>query len=238
MTAPQETRTTTMGLDKDSPTRVLTDYEIARALKELPSWRKREGALVCAWTFPDSREAVDFLALVAEAAEHQGHHPDVDWRASTIFLRTTSRDVGDEITLRDVALASLLEFAATDSGAVAVPHRHQDVNLGIETQDPAKLEDFWIGVMGYRKGRDGFLVDPEGRNPRIRLEGTATPSANRIHVEKFMSHSGLEALQEALEPHAGAGDRTHAPALNIYTDADGNRVGLNTEQRDEPPAFQ
>lgn len=227
-----------MGLDKDSPTRVLTDYEIARALKELPSWRKREGSLVCAWTFPDTREAVDFLALVAEAAEHQGHHPDVDWRANTIFLRTTSHDVGDEITLRDVALASLLEFAASDSGAVAVPDRHQDIALGIETRDPARLEAFWIGVMGYRKGRDGFLVDPEGRNARIRLEGTATPGANRIRVEKFMSHSGLEALQGALEPHAGAGDRTHAPALSIYADADGNRVGLNTEQRDEPPAFQ
>ncbi len=227
-----------MGLEKDSPTRVLTDYEIARALKELPSWREREGALVCAWEFPDSREAIDFLALVAEAAERQGHHPDVDWRANAVFVRSTSHDVGDEITLRDVALATLLEFAASDSGAVAVPHRHQDVDLGIETPDPAKLEDFWTGVMGYRKGRDGFLVDPEGRNPRIRLEGTPTPGPNRFRVEKFVSHSGLEDLQEALVPHAGAGDRSDAPALIIYTDADGNRVRLHTEHRHEPPAFQ
>ena len=93
---------------------------------------------MCAWAFPDSREAVDFLAIVAEAAEHQGHHPDVDWRWNTIFLRTTSHDVGERITLRDVALATLLEFAAADSGAVAVPHRHQDVPLGIDTQDPAR----------------------------------------------------------------------------------------------------
>jgi 4a-hydroxytetrahydrobiopterin dehydratase len=227
-----------MGLEKDSPTRVLTTYEIARALKELPSWRERQGALVCAWEFPDSREAIDFLAIVAEAAERQGHHPDVDWRWNTIFLSTTSHDVGSEVTLRDVALATLLEFAASDSNAVAAPQRHQDVQLGIDTQDPARLEDFWINVMGYRKGRDGDLVDPEGRNPRIWFQETATPNPNRLHIDKYISHSGLDHARAALEVNTGTGDRTHEPSWTIYSDADGNRVCLCTEQGNQPPAFE
>lgn len=226
-----------MDLDKNSPTRVLSTYEVARALKELPSWRERHGALVCAWEFPDSREAVDFLAIVAEAAERQGHHPDVDWRWNTIFLSTTSHDVGSEITLRDVALATLLEFAAADSSAVAAPQRHQDVHLGIDTRDPARLEDFWIDVMGYRKGRDGDLVDPAGRNPRIWFQETETPNPNRMHIDKYISRSGLEHAQAELEASAGTGDRTHEPSWTIYTDADGNRVCLCTSDGEQPPAL-
>ena len=164
----------------DSPKHVLDGYEIARALKELPSWRERMGTLVCAWSFATSREAVDFLAIVAEAAEHLGHHPDVDWRWNTIFLTTTSHDVGGEITPRDIELATLLEFAAADSGAIAVPHRHQDMTLAIDAQDPAKLEAFWSATMGYRKGRDGDLVDPGTPQPAAVVPGN--PNAKRQQV--------------------------------------------------------
>lgn len=227
-----------MALEKDSPLRVLDRYEIARALKELPSWRERRGALVCAWAFPDAREAIDFLAIVAEAAELHGHHPDVDWRRDTIFLSTTSRDVGGGITLRDVALATLLEFAAADCAALAVPRRHQDVDLTIDTPDPAGLEGFWTDALGYRKGHDGDLVDPEGRNPRIRLQHTPIPHANPIHVEKHMSASGLEQVQAALDPGAGAGERTRGDGRTRYADADGNRLWLCTEERTDPPALE
>ncbi|EMQ99658.1 4a-hydroxytetrahydrobiopterin dehydratase [Paeniglutamicibacter gangotriensis] len=227
-----------MALEKDSPNRILTDYEVARALKELPSWRERDGALVCAWAFADTRDAIDFLALVAEAAEHQGHHPDVDWRATTIFLRSTSHDVGDEITLRDVALATLLEFAATDSGAVAVPNRHQDLRLGFETGDPERLSEFWAGAMGYSVGRDEDLVDPEGRNPRIRISSAGNPQEHGIHIERLIAHSSLEDARQKLEQAQTSGAPVHGPSGIRYTDADGNRLYLDTEYREETPEFQ
>ena len=213
----------------DSPKHVLDGYEIARALKELPSWRERMGTLVCAWSFATSREAVDFLAIVAEAAEHLGHHPDVDWRWNTIFLTTTSHDVGGEVTPRDIELATLLEFAAADSGAIAVPHRHQDVTLAIDAQDPAKLEAFWSATMGYRKGRDGDLVDPERRNPPLWFQETPTPNANRFHIDKLVARSEFDAAREKMLPVAGEGDSTHAPGWVVYTDPDGNRMCLCAE---------
>ncbi|GAA1495649.1 4a-hydroxytetrahydrobiopterin dehydratase [Paeniglutamicibacter kerguelensis] len=213
----------------DSPKHVLDGYEIARALKSLPSWRRRGGALVCAWSFATSREAVDFLAIVAEAAEHLGHHPDVDWRWNTIFLTSTSHDVGGEITPRDIELATLLEFAAADSGAIAVPHRHQDMTLAIDAQDPGKLEGFWSATLGYRKGRDGDLVDPERRNPPLWFQETQTPNANRFHIDKLVARSEFDAAREKMLPAAGEGDAIHAPRWVIYTDPDGNRMCLCAE---------
>lgn len=213
----------------DSKKRILDDYEISRALKELPSWRARQGALICAWSFSTSREAVDFLAIVAEAAERQGHHPDVDWRWNTIFLTTTSHDVGGEITERDIDLATLLEFAAADSGAIAVPHRHQDVTLAIDTQDPERLEGFWAASMGYRTGREGDLVDPERRNPPIWFQQTDTPNASRIHLDRLVSRSEFEDSRERMAPGAGVGDESFAPRWIVHTDPDGNRMCLCAE---------
>ncbi|NKG20405.1 4a-hydroxytetrahydrobiopterin dehydratase [Paeniglutamicibacter terrestris] len=219
-----------MSLEKDSPTRVLTDYEIARALKELPSWRQRSGSLVCAWSFADSREAIDFLAIVAEAAERQGHHPDVDWRWNTIFLSLTSHDVGSEITLRDLALATLLEFAAADCGAVAVPQRHQDVELVIQSADPGALEQFWIDALGYRVGRDGVLRDPQGRNPQLRFNTPTDKNAAGIVVEKYVSATSQEQDHDQ-EP-------TERPGPGFLLDAEGNRFALRTDEQLDPPPFQ
>lgn len=213
----------------DSNKRIMDAYEISRALKALPSWRERQGALICAWSFATSREAVDFLAIVAEAAERQDHHPDVDWRWNTIFLRTTSHDMGGEITERDIELATLLEFAAADSGAIAVPHRHQDLTLAIDAQDPAALEGFWTASMGYRKGRDGDLVDPERRNPPIWFQQTDTPNENRIHIDRLVARSEFTVAREKMEPATGPGDDSSAPRWVVYTDPDGNRMCLCAE---------
>lgn len=213
----------------DSKKRILDSYEIARALKQLPSWRERGGALVCAWKFGSSREAVDFLAVVAEAAEHLGHHPDVDWRWNTIFLTSSSHDVGGEVTERDIELATLLEFAAADSAATAVPQRHQDMAVAIDTANLEELEGFWKTAMRYRKGRDGDLVDPERRNPPIWFQQTEAPHQNRFHIDKIISRSELAAARERLLPVAGEGDQTFAPDWVVYTDPDGNRMCLCAE---------
>ncbi len=169
------------------------------------------------------------MAIVAEAAERQGHHPDVDWRWNTIFLRTTSHDMGGEITERDIELATLLEFAAADSGAIAVPHRHQDLTLAIDTQDPTALEGFWAASMGYRKGRDGDLVDPERRNPPIWFQQTDTPNENRIHIDRLVARSEFTVAREKMEPATGPGDDSFAPRWVVYTDPDGNRMCLCAE---------
>lgn len=213
----------------DSQNRVLDSYEIARALKDLPSWRERRGSLVCAWSFATSREAVDFLSIIAEAAELHVHHPDVDWRYNTIFLTLSSHDAGSEITARDVYLAALLEIAAADSGAIAVPHRHQDLALGFVAQDPEALESFWAASLGYRKGRDGELVDPERRHPALWFEGSEVPEANPVQLERVVARSEFAAARAKMEPVVGAADERNAPSWVGYTDPEGNRMMLSAE---------
>lgn len=213
----------------DSQDRVIDSYEISRALKNLPSWRHRHGSLVCAWSFATSREAVDFLAIVAEAAELHAHHPDVDWRYNTIFLTLSSHSVGSEITARDLYLAALLEVAAADSGAIAVPHRHQDLGLFIETQDAQAVEGFWAASLGYRSGRDGDLVDPERRNPSLWFAQVTEASTSRIAVERVVARSEFSAVQSKMEQVIGAGDHSYAQDAVAYLDGQGNRVMLSAE---------
>lgn len=213
----------------DSQDRVLDNYEISRALKNLPSWRQRHGSLICAWSFATSREAVDFLAIIAEAAELHAHHPDVDWRYNTVFLTLSSHNAGSEITARDLYLAALLEVAAADSGAIAVPHRHQDLGLCIETQDAESLEGFWASSLGYRSGRDGDLVDPERRNPSLWFAQVSEASTGRIAVERVVARSEFSAVQSKMEQVIGAGDDSYAQDAMAYLDAQGNRVMLSAE---------
>ncbi|PQZ95950.1 hypothetical protein CQ018_01270 [Arthrobacter sp. MYb227] len=213
----------------DSNNRVLDNYEISRALKNMPSWHQRHGSLICAWSFATSREAVDFLGIIAEAAELHAHHPDVDWRYNTIFLTLSSHDAGSEITARDLYLAALLEVAAADSGALAVPHRHQDLNLCLETQDPEALAGFWVQSLGYRQGRDGDLVDPERRNPSLWFAQVPDATAGRIGVERLVARSEFAAAHSKLEQVIGAGDDSYAQDAVAYLDGQGNRVLLSAE---------
>lgn len=53
--------------------------EIARYIKEVPSWFKEDGPdkIVKTFEFKDFKEAVGFINKIAEIAESEGHHPNI-----------------------------------------------------------------------------------------------------------------------------------------------------------------
>jgi 4a-hydroxytetrahydrobiopterin dehydratase len=83
---------------------VLTDEEVDAALPELNGWQRAGGALRRSVKFSTFAAGVDAVRRVAEHAESQDHHPDIDirWRTVTFALVTHSEG---GITAKDIAMA-------------------------------------------------------------------------------------------------------------------------------------
>jgi 4a-hydroxytetrahydrobiopterin dehydratase len=86
----------------------LSGEQIAAALSDLDGWELQDGALVRTYRFADFVHAVDFVEQLAEVAESQRHHPDIDIRYNKVTLRLSTHDAGG-LTERDVKLAEALQ---------------------------------------------------------------------------------------------------------------------------------
>ena len=82
----------------------LNHEQIEAALAELDGWGFRDEAFVRTFRFADFVRAVDFVEELAEIAEAQRHHPDIDIRYNKVRLRLVTHDAGG-VTARDVDLA-------------------------------------------------------------------------------------------------------------------------------------
>ena len=67
-------------------------------------WEERDGALEREFELPSFPEAIAFVDRLAELAEAENHHPDVDIRYRRVTVRWTTHSEGG-ITDRDRALA-------------------------------------------------------------------------------------------------------------------------------------
>jgi 4a-hydroxytetrahydrobiopterin dehydratase len=89
----------------------LNHEQIEAALGELDGWGFRDEALVRTFRFADFVHAVGFVEHVAEVAEQQQHHPDIDIRYNKVTLHLSSHDAGG-VTMRDVHLAEAIQHLA------------------------------------------------------------------------------------------------------------------------------
>jgi 4a-hydroxytetrahydrobiopterin dehydratase len=94
----------------DSTKQTLSDDQLQNVLRELPEWALEEGKLVRYWTFPGFVQAMDFVNGVAQLAEREQHHPDIDIRYNRVKLALISHDAGG-ITQRDAQMARRLSEA-------------------------------------------------------------------------------------------------------------------------------
>jgi 4a-hydroxytetrahydrobiopterin dehydratase len=86
----------------------LNHEQIGAALGELDEWGFKDEAFVRTFRFADFVHAIDFVDQLAEIAEEQQHHPDIDIRYNKVTLRLSSHDAGG-VTMRDVRLAETIE---------------------------------------------------------------------------------------------------------------------------------
>lgn len=87
---------------------LLSDEEIRSALDRLTSWTREGDALVRTVELADFPTAIQVVTRVAEIAENDNHHPDVDIRWRTLTFRCSTHSEGG-ITASDAALAQEID---------------------------------------------------------------------------------------------------------------------------------
>lgn len=69
-------------------------------------WPEADGALERTFELPSFAEAIAFVNRLAELAERENHHPDIDVRYREVTVRWATHSAGG-VTDRDRALAAL-----------------------------------------------------------------------------------------------------------------------------------
>ncbi|PRX49014.1 4a-hydroxytetrahydrobiopterin dehydratase [Prauserella shujinwangii] len=87
---------------------LLSDERIDEALAHLPRWERNGNAIQRTAELANFPQAIQVVNRIAEIAENENHHPDIDirWRKLTFRLSTHS-DGG--ITEKDVQLAGEID---------------------------------------------------------------------------------------------------------------------------------
>jgi 4a-hydroxytetrahydrobiopterin dehydratase len=87
---------------------LLSDEEVGKALGRLRAWTRVEGALVREVELENFPQAIQVVNRVAEIAENDNHHPDIDIRWRTLTFRCSTHSEGG-ITALDASLAEEID---------------------------------------------------------------------------------------------------------------------------------
>jgi 4a-hydroxytetrahydrobiopterin dehydratase len=87
---------------------LLSDEDKGKALGRLTAWRNDEGALARTVELANFPQAIQVVNRVAEIAENDNHHPDIDIRWRTLTFRCTTHSAGG-VTESDVSLAEEID---------------------------------------------------------------------------------------------------------------------------------
>lgn len=87
---------------------LLSDEDLGKALGTLPDWTKDGGALARTVELDNFPQAIQVVNRVAEIAESDNHHPDIDIRWRTLTFHCSTHSAGG-ITASDVSLAEEID---------------------------------------------------------------------------------------------------------------------------------
>lgn len=87
----------------------LDDDQLQALGERLPSWQVSDGRLVRDVEAPTFPVAIEWVVLIAEAAESLDHHPDIDIRWRRLHLELSTHSAGNRVTDLDVALAERID---------------------------------------------------------------------------------------------------------------------------------
>ena len=87
---------------------ILSSGDIKEELKRVPEWDHEKKQIERTFEFDDFLQAIDFVNAVAEIAEEDEHHPDIDIRYNKVTLVLSTHSKGG-LTERDFDLAEKID---------------------------------------------------------------------------------------------------------------------------------
>ena len=87
---------------------LLEPEAVQTLLQEVPEWKLEENAITRVFDFGSFPVAIAFVNKVAEEAEKENHHPDIDIRWRTVRLSVSTHSAGG-LTSADFTLATKLD---------------------------------------------------------------------------------------------------------------------------------
>lgn len=89
---------------------LLDDTQIQEGLASLEGWTLEDRAIARDLKFPSFPAAIAFVDRVADLAEADDHHPDIDIRYRNVRLVLSTHSAGG-LTAKDFALAQKIDRA-------------------------------------------------------------------------------------------------------------------------------
>jgi len=87
----------------------LKGRELEQISRQVPEWKVvNEHHIVRKFTFPDFKQALDFVNRVGEVAEKQGHHPDILLAWGKAEITTWTHKI-DGLTESDFIMAAKID---------------------------------------------------------------------------------------------------------------------------------
>ncbi len=87
---------------------LLNTQDIKAWLKKLPEWEQEKKSIERTFEFDDFTQAIDFVNSVAEIAEEEEHHPDIDVRYTKVRIALSTHTEGG-ITDLDFEVAEKID---------------------------------------------------------------------------------------------------------------------------------
>jgi 4a-hydroxytetrahydrobiopterin dehydratase len=94
--------------DDQDMAELLSDDQLNDVLPKLPDWVAQDAALVRTVELASFPQAIMVVNRVAEIAENDNHHPDIDIRYKSLTFRLSTHSKGG-ITALDVSLAEEID---------------------------------------------------------------------------------------------------------------------------------
>ena len=85
--------------------------ELKKRMKKIPEWELEKKHIERTFEFDDFADAIDFVNAVAEVAEEEEHHPDIDIRYNKVHLVLSTHSKGG-LTELDFGLAERIDTLA------------------------------------------------------------------------------------------------------------------------------
>lgn len=87
----------------------LSTEELAELLQQIPQWSVQDGSLCKTFRFNDFAQALGFIVQLGLMAEKVNHHPEIRNVYHTVWLRLSTHDASNTITMRDIRLAAEID---------------------------------------------------------------------------------------------------------------------------------